>query len=69
MDWPSKTKCMTKKFTFAVSNGRKCIANLRTQPMHFREDFGKYRTQKVMNVIVLTNLKFDSLENNMLSGK
>ena len=41
-----------KKFTFAVSNRRKCIENLRTQPMHFREDFGKYRTQKVMNVIV-----------------
>ena len=41
-----------KKFTFAVSNQRKCIANLRTQPMHFREDFGKYRTQKVKNVIV-----------------
>ena len=43
---------MTKNFTFAVSYRRKCIANLRTQPMHFKEDFGKYRTQKVMNVIV-----------------
>ena len=41
-----------KKFTFAVSNRRKCIANLSTQPMHFREDFGKYRTQKVMKEIV-----------------
>ena len=39
-------------FTFEVSNRRKCIANLRTQPMNFREDFDKYKTQKVMNVIV-----------------
>ena len=41
-----------KTFTFAVSNRRKCIANLRIQPMHFREDFCKYKTQKVMNAIV-----------------
>ena len=46
---------MTKKFSFAASNRRKCIANLRFQPMNFREDFGKYRTQKVMNIIVFTN--------------
>ena len=49
---------ITKKFTFMVSNRRKCIANLRTQPMHLREDFGKYRTQKVKNVIVISNIKF-----------
>ena len=41
-----------QKITFEVSNRRKCIANLRTQPMNFREDFDKYKTQKVMNVIV-----------------
>ena len=47
-----KKKCMTKKFTFAVSNRQKFIANLCTQPMHFREDFGEYKTKKVMNVNV-----------------
>ena len=46
-----------KKFTFAVSNRRKCIANLRTQPIHFREDFGKYRSQKFMNVIVYESIQ------------
>ena len=45
-----------KKFTFSVSRRRKCIVNLRTQTMHFRLDFEKYRTQKVMNVIVLKTL-------------
>ena len=44
-----------KNFTFAASNQRNGIANLRFQPLHFREDFGKYRIQKVMNVIVLAN--------------
>ena len=39
-------------FTFEVSNRRKYIANLHTQPINLRKDFGKYKTQKVMNVIV-----------------
>ena len=41
-----------KKYTFCYSLRRKCIANLYTQPMHFGQDFGKYRTQKVMKEIV-----------------
>ena len=36
-----KTKCITKKFTFAVSNQQKCIANLLSLRMHFRQDFPK----------------------------
>ena len=41
-----------KKFIFSVSNQRKCIANLRTVPMNFSQDFAKYKTKKVMKVIV-----------------
>ena len=41
-----------KNFTFVVSNRRKCIANLHTQPIHFRQDFVKYKTIKVMEVIL-----------------
>ena len=47
-----------KKFTFSVSNRRKCIANLRTQPIHFRKDFDKYGAQKVMNVIISSKFNF-----------
>ena len=47
-----KSKCMTKIY-FCGFELTKIITNLRTQPMHFRENFGKYRTQKAMNVIVL----------------
>ena len=45
-----------KKFTFSVLNRRKCISNLRTLPNYIRQDFAKYRTQKVLKVIVL-NIK------------
>ena len=41
-----------KKFIFAVSNQRKCITNLRSLLIHFRQDFPKYKTQKVTKVIV-----------------
>ena len=41
-----------KKIYFSVSNRRKCIANLQTLPMHYRQDFAKYKTQKVMMVTV-----------------
>ena len=42
---------MTKN-SFAVSNPPKCIANLLTQPMHFKMNLEIYQTQKVMNLIV-----------------
>ena len=45
-----------KKFTFPYSLRRKCISNLRTLPMHFRQDFAKYKTSK-------------GYENNSLSQK
>ena len=45
-----------KNFIFSVSNWQKCFANLRTQPIHFRQDFDKYKTQKVKNVIVLNDM-------------
>ena len=41
-----------KKNSFAVSNPPKCIANLSTQPMHFKMNFEIYQTQEVMNLIV-----------------
>ena len=40
------------KITYSYLNQRKCIENLHSQPMHLRQDFGKYKTQKVMNLIV-----------------
>ena len=51
-----KTKCITEIFTFLVSNQRKFIAKLNPFPIHFRQDFAKYRIQKVMKVIV--NMEF-----------
>ena len=42
-----------KLCTFSVSNRRKYIANLYTQPMHFRQNFAKYRIQNVMKEILL----------------
>ena len=41
-----------KKCTFSYSLRRKCMANLYTRPMHFRQDFAKYRTQKDMKEIL-----------------
>ena len=42
-----------KKFTFFYTFQRKCIANLKTKPMHLRQDFAKYKIQKIMKEIVL----------------
>ena len=41
-----------KKKLFSYPNQRKCIANLRTLSMHFRLNFAKYKSQKVMKVIL-----------------
>ena len=45
-----------KNLLLLFRTGEKYIANLHTQPMRFREDFGKYRTQRVMNVIVTKSI-------------
>ena len=42
----------TKNFRFAVSNPTKCIANLRTQPMHFKMNLEIYKTSFVMKEVV-----------------
>ena len=41
-----------KKISFAVSNPPKCIANLRTQPMHFKMNLEIYQTSFVMKEVV-----------------
>ena len=43
---------MQKKISFAVSNPLKCIANLRTQPMHFKMNLEIYQTSFVMKEVV-----------------
>ena len=35
-----------QKISFSVSNRRKCIANLFTLPMHFRQNFAKINYSK-----------------------
>ena len=45
------TKCKNK-FLF-VSNPLKCIANLITQPMHFKMNLEIYQTQKVMKEVLM----------------
>ena len=47
-----KAKCWTKNFACLVSNRQKYIANLNILPMHFRQDFAKYRIQSVMKIIL-----------------
>ena len=46
-----------KKNSFVVLNPLKCIASLRTQPMHFKINLEIYQTQKVMNLIVYPTLE------------
>ena len=41
-----------QKIYFSYSLRQKCIPNLRTLPMHFRQEFVKYWIQKVVKVIV-----------------
>ena len=41
-----------QKNYFAVSNPPKCIANLRTQPMHFKTNLEIYQTSFVMKEVV-----------------
>ena len=48
----NKTKCITKNFTFSVSNQRKYIENLNIFPMHFIQGFAKYRIEKDIKVIL-----------------
>ena len=43
----------SKKFSFAVSNPPKCIANLCTQPMHFKMNLEIYQTSFIMKEVVL----------------
>ena len=45
-----------KKLLFAVLNPPKCIANLRTQPMHFKMNLEIYQTLFVMKEVVLKYL-------------
>ena len=40
------------KIFFAVSHPLKCIANLRTQPMHFKMNLEIYQTSFVMNTVL-----------------
>ena len=39
-------------FLFLILSKPKCIANLYTLLMDFKQDFAKYRTQKIMKVIL-----------------
>ena len=51
----SVLKCSFKKMQnnfFAVSNPPKCIANLRTQPMHFKMNLEIYQTSFVMKEVI-----------------
>ena len=41
-----------KRCPFAVSNPLKCIANLRTQPIHFKMNPEVYKTSFVMKEVV-----------------
>ena len=50
-----------KKFYFAVSHPPKCIANLRTQPMHFKMNLGIYQTAFVMKEVVYYKLDIKGL--------
>ena len=47
---------MQKKIYFAVSNPSKCIANLRTQPMHFKMNLEIYQASFVMKEVVFTDI-------------
>ena len=44
-----------KKFSFAVSNLPKYIANLRTQPIHFKMNLEIYQTSFVMKEVLIIN--------------
>ena len=50
---------MQKKF--AVSHPPKCIANVRTQPMHFKMNLEIYQTSFVMKEVVFFNYKKKNL--------
>ena len=41
-----------QKISFAVSNPSKCIANLRTQPMHFKMNLEIYQISFVMKEVL-----------------
>ena len=45
-----------QKNYFAVLNPPKCIANLRTQPMHFKMNLEIYQTSLVMKEVVVDRL-------------
>ena len=46
-----------KKFSFSVSYPPKCIANLRTQSMHFKMNLEIYQTLFVMKEVVTLSQK------------
>ena len=48
-----------KKFYFAISHPPKCIANLRTQPIHFKMNLEIYQTSFVLKEVVLVKSKYD----------
>ena len=45
-----------QKISFAVSNPPKCIANLRTQPMHFKMNLEIYQASFVMKEVEIVPL-------------
>ena len=49
---------MQKKNSFAVSNPPKCIANLRTQPIHFKMNLEIYQTSFAMKEVVIGQALF-----------
>ena len=47
-----------QKISFAVSNPSKCIANLRTQPIHLKMNLEIYQTSFVMKEVVICLIKW-----------